>query len=1319
MHVLFRKTICTVISAVFGVTQAGAVFAQTANSARNVSTQSAGEDILNSVGKTGNNYGKTMAEQYKGQTPTWDGSSFSFSAGGKQYKINKDELAPNQDGSHIRYSTSESDIEGQKDRYDNPEAMDDEGNKSKDSLFAESKKDDPTIEGWVYKFMVDEAQTKREDLSKDASLKRSQDILDNLKKELENVISCKKSDNLATTGNYVHVPNIKECEQVLDRSDECIIDHNYSNGAIEFAGGTSPQVAACTDGTPNCTEVWLGKVGNNYYNGGSCRLFTEEIKIRVTNPNLITKAELWYAAYDDQMQVWIGPEGEETKIYQGPNSTFPYEDHSSNRTGVGCELGHHWIWDPMRKGQGCTESSCGYVQNGLAPIDLTAWFKGLEKNQIVRFYLRNAVGGAGEAFASMRVYYDPSKIQDEAEEWTNPACIQALRGLTDGVAKGEVTCTRMPEKIDAEGCALVGGAKVCRKYLQEPPQGINEAGIDKLCKQVKVKSNFTFYKGDMGCWEAMIGYDDTGKPMYETVCPGENTGGELDSCEKYVEQGCTFISSQCTEGMTGASGTCYVNDVKYDCGEDVKVGNDALTTEYNCEGIACTGDNCIDADRTTNSNFAKVSAILQVADYMAEDMDCTGTDDQGHVTGSDAVVCRIFKGSDHYCRKFVANIQDCCDDPKDGAEKFLNGLTNAVKHTVKASRDLVYQTETKTVETTTRDVSGQSSETQGKPEDVLANGVGYLNKAQTTEYENIQGNVEASKKEVKKRVAVTVKSILKSMGEYVMNITQDLAQMAGLGKEMLTGSNAYLTSAALVGGSVFHCVLPAMEAYVVAYLIIMYMLRCKDDELELMSKVSGKVCHYNGSWCAEKVLGVCVKKKKSYCCFSSPLSRIINEQVKKNQPELTGDWGSAKSPNCSGISVDAIEQIDWDKIDLSEWIGMMAISSNMVSSPSTASASARSTSGSSPARSRARVRARAAAYDPYSIENITGKGNYFANGMAGVERQNVQTRLDKQLQGSDVDQLRIQAARCFNMYLGNHVYVGGECHEVTQDSVSCRKNGHLVSCDQIAHDNMVDDLINNGGDSSKQDPEDDGYVCYRNGTPVECGSLWDEKQIEEVLKDYADIIGGTTYKDKYVCTDSSGAYTTEICEHAITKAHCGCTNLPGQFVCRKGSSIVDCATLPVDGDVKCPDECEKEHNDKEGYICEKEEDVPTDGAYCEEIDPDDTPDADPDVPTDGAYCEELDSGNTNPDIPDNGYTCVDTTPEDPDDPNADISDWIIDVEPTCTTVGSKHKENLKTGEVVKTAIITKVCTKDDEGGTDPNYKDTSPKTEDDASSGTK
>ncbi|MDV5555431.1 conjugal transfer protein TraN [Enterobacter hormaechei] len=36
-----------------------------------------------------------------------------------------------------------------------------------------------------------------------------------------------------------------------------------------------------------------------------------------------------------------------------------------------------------------------------------------------------------------------------------------------------------------------------------------------------------------------------------------------------------------------------------------------------------------------------------------------------------------------------------------------------------------------------------------------------------------------------------------------------------------------------------------------------------------------KNCTYVGSYCKSKVLGACIEKEKAYCCFNSPLSRII------------------------------------------------------------------------------------------------------------------------------------------------------------------------------------------------------------------------------------------------------------------------------------------------------------------------------------------------------------------------------------------------------------------------------------------------------------
>jgi conjugal transfer mating pair stabilization protein TraN len=80
-------------------------------------------------------------------------------------------------------------------------------------------------------------------------------------------------------------------------------------------------------------------------------------------------------------------------------------------------------------------------------------------------------------------------------------------------------------------------------------------------------------------------------------------------------------------------------------------------------------------------------------------------------------------------------------------------------------------------------------------------------------------------------------------------------------------------------------------------------------------------CHYVGDYCTLKLPFVgCVQKKKTFCCFSSPLARIIHEQ---GRPQLGIDWGGPKSPNCRGFTIDEFQKLDFSKIDFSEWVNMI------------------------------------------------------------------------------------------------------------------------------------------------------------------------------------------------------------------------------------------------------------------------------------------------------------------------------------------------------------------------------------------------------------
>jgi conjugal transfer mating pair stabilization protein TraN len=105
---------------------------------------------------------------------------------------------------------------------------------------------------------------------------------------------------------------------------------------------------------------------------------------------------------------------------------------------------------------------------------------------------------------------------------------------------------------------------------------------------------------------------------------------------------------------------------------------------------------------------------------------------------------------------------------------------------------------------------------------------------------------------------------------------------------------------------------------------------CNNEERELKKKKESSVCHEVGSYCSSRVkfLGICLQKKKSYCCYNSIISRIINEQ---GRAQISKPWGPAKTPDCHGFTPDDFSKLDFSTIDLSEYSDN--IQSNTSSAP--------------------------------------------------------------------------------------------------------------------------------------------------------------------------------------------------------------------------------------------------------------------------------------------------------------------------------------------------------------------------------------------------
>jgi conjugal transfer mating pair stabilization protein TraN len=84
-------------------------------------------------------------------------------------------------------------------------------------------------------------------------------------------------------------------------------------------------------------------------------------------------------------------------------------------------------------------------------------------------------------------------------------------------------------------------------------------------------------------------------------------------------------------------------------------------------------------------------------------------------------------------------------------------------------------------------------------------------------------------------------------------------------------------------------------------------LGCGREEILLHQRDAQGLCAYVGTYCSSSFLGVCLTKKKVYCCFESKLTRILQEQGRAQLPK---PWDKPKSEQCLGFTLDEFARLD-------------------------------------------------------------------------------------------------------------------------------------------------------------------------------------------------------------------------------------------------------------------------------------------------------------------------------------------------------------------------------------------------------------------------
>ncbi len=560
--------------------------------------------------------------------------------------------------------------------------------------------------------------------------------------------------------------------------------------------------------------------------------------------------------------------------------------------------------------------------------------------------IRVSVTGEGEGFGRIKLRYDPSKAITK-DEWAPQSCMDSAKGVVDGFAEGEITCIDDP--TDATGCTVINGVKVCESQLKPSPF----PGIPKLCKKVRVKADYDFYKGQMDCWT---------DPQGETHCP-VNTGGNLNSCQMYEDNPqCGFISSECIDGAEGSSGKCYVFKDTYDCGTDISIPTLEKETTYQCGGpMRCMGDDCLDITKSQSTDFARASALLNAAQFMTQDMSCTGQNYDDNPTGEENVMCSAFAGEAGECKIAVGGVSDCCEKPTNISFADYLNLIMAVPKLDGAVMGLSDGSAVKGAYQVLRDpvMSGWTEITQPF--------ASYI--------ENISGAVDSFLQPVQQFAQETIGALKEQITKLTSEALGNASATGAAG--VPAGAPESMTEQILgqQGAAMLSTVMTVYTVYVVSMVMIQMIWKCEEKEFTMNAKRALNSCTYVGSYCKSKVLGACVEERESYCCFNSPLSRIIQEQVR---PQLGLNFGDARTPQCGGIPLDRIADIDWSKVNLDEWLGILQQNGKL---PDPAS---------------------------LNLDALTGAGSDF--NIDGT-RQDASERIMERLEGINVDKIRNDKAR--------------------------------------------------------------------------------------------------------------------------------------------------------------------------------------------------------------------------------------------------------------------------------------------------------------------
>jgi hypothetical protein len=546
-------------------------------------------------------------------------------------------------------------------------------------------------------------------------------------------------------------------------------------------------------------------------------------------------------------------------------------------------------------------------------------------------------------------------------------CSQAdVQSVNNGTCSGSITCTDYTPP-----CRVVDGVEVCE--APSHTYGITEvleswnpfaSTVPELCWFANV--NIVDCVGQTNCIGNPACVNDCGDlpPELRPACEGDacwidaqgneiclddtsetwtNNLGDpnyVDDCREFLDRDeCQLLPDvACIEGMEsdvepGNIDLCNLRQRFFDCGTEVTVpgtpGADDVDVTCGAE-VRCFGDECANTEAESNPDFIRAAVAGTTVTESTKDMECD--------IAGDPTSCTIFEGTDNRCKdprgSYLGLIPDCCDESRQAGASAGDFVTymQLARHSFRLARDPIVASwlaqgaglpsALQNVVETPATIGRHAGRAVATGFNTALDWAGFTPIDIATEAEFQKTLVDGSTTgfgPLQQFIAGGVRNFLTSIGheqfaDSLFQTTFD-GQVTGWAAD---GLGQMIGNALNVIGFIY-------TVYSILKILGSIFFACEEEELAFGIQQVNRACHHVGTYCSKKVsfLGFkkCVIETQTFCCFSSPFARIINEQLRLQG--IGPDWGTGTEPNCEGIAITELDSVDWSLVDLSEWEAIM------------------------------------------------------------------------------------------------------------------------------------------------------------------------------------------------------------------------------------------------------------------------------------------------------------------------------------------------------------------------------------------------------------